>query len=156
MYFFCELNFYMLWKFRFILYFQSRNFIFRKYVHIFSRQKSNFDFYRHFFLKCIWTSDSFNLFYFILVPQIGTIFFIAMTVFIVEHLSEAITFINSFIFASFNCKSIQFQFLQKDLLFCFIFININLKDKSCKIYFDETLAVLVCNSCQLSNVISKF
>ena len=79
-----------------------------------------------------------------------------MTVFIVEQLGEAITFINSFIFASFNCKSIQFQFLQKGLLVCFIFIKINRKEKSCKIYFDETLAVLVCNSCQLSNVISKF
>ena len=73
-----------------------------------------------------------------------------------EHLGAAITFINSFIFGSFNCKSIQFQFLRKDLLFCFIFININLKDKSCKIYFGETLAVLECNLCQLSNVISKF
>ena len=79
-----------------------------------------------------------------------------MTVFLVEHLGEAITFFNSFIFASFNCKSIQFQYLQKDLLVCFIFININLNDKSCKIYFDETLAVLECNLCQLSNVISKF
>ena len=83
-------------------------------------------------------------------------FFIATTVFIVEDLGEAITFINFFIFASFNCKSIQFQFLRKDLLFCFIFININLKDKSWKIYFGETLAVLECNLCQLSNVISKF
>ena len=70
-----------------------------------------------------------------------------------EHLGAAITFINSFIFASFNCKSIQF--LQKDIV-CFIFININLKDNSCKIYFGETLAVLECNLCQLSNVISKF
>ena len=73
-----------------------------------------------------------------------------------EHLGAAITFINSFIFASFNCKSIQFQFVQKDLLVCFIFINISLTDKSCKIYFNETLAVLECNLCQLSNVISKF
>ena len=72
-----------------------------------------------------------------------------------EHLGAAITFINSFIFASFNCKSIKFQFLQKDLV-CFIFININLKDKNCKIYFGETLAVLECNLCQLCNVISKF
>ena len=155
MYFFCELNFDMLWKFRFIFSFKSRNFIFSKYVHIFSRQKSNFAFYRHFFLKCIWTSDSFALFYFILVPLIGTIFFIAMTVFIVEYLGEGVTIFNSFIFASFNCKSIQFQFLQKDLI-CFIFIKINLKDKSRKIYLDETLAVLKCNLCQLSNVVSKF
>ena len=155
MYFFCELNFDMLWKFRFIFSFQSRNFIFSKYVHIFSRQKSKFAFYRYFFLKCIWTSDSFALFYFILVRLIGTIFFIAMTVFIVEYLGEGITIFNSFVFASFNCKGIQFQFLQKDLV-CFIFININVKDKSCKIYLDETLAVLECNLCQLSNVISKF
>ena len=79
-----------------------------------------------------------------------------MTVSIVEHLGEAITFFNSFIFASFNWKCIQFPFLQKDLLVCFMFININLKDKSCKIYFNETLAVLECNLCLLSNVLWKF
>ena len=72
-----------------------------------------------------------------------------------EHLGAGITFFNSFIFASFNCKSIPFQFIKKDLLVCFIFININLKDKSCKIFFGETLAVLECNLCQLSNVISR-
>ena len=126
-------------------------------LHIFSRLKLNLAFFRHSFLKCIWPSDSFALFSFTLVPRIGTVFFHSNDyVFIVGNLGAAITFFNSVIFAWFNCQSIQFHFIEKDLFVWFIFNNINLKDKSCKIYFSETLALLECKLCQLSNVISKF
>ena len=92
---------------------------------------------------------------FILFHRIGTFFHSNHYVFIVEHLGAAITFFNSFVFASFNCKCIQFQFPKKILLVFFVFISINLKDKCYKIYFSETLGVLECKLCQLSNAILK-